>query len=123
MLAANSYPICSLILSLRVWEINMPLKFCAGATNVKLRKRPQIFRKRTQDEKGCFRNLTPVRSRISHGDRGSIENTAFAANPLLAAEKPDKRADDWRAGADPASAPLGCAVSRCEDIWSRRLCL
>ena len=63
----------------------MPLKFCAGATNVKPRKRPQIFRKRTQDEKGCFRNLTPVRSRISHGDRGSIENTAFAANPLLAA--------------------------------------
>jgi hypothetical protein len=27
-----------------------------------------------------------VRSRISPGSRGSIENTAFAANPLLAAE-------------------------------------
>ena len=26
-----------------------------------------------------------MRSRISHGDRGSIESTAFAANPLLAA--------------------------------------
>ena len=49
------------------------------------RKPPQIFRKRTQDEKGSFRNPTAVRFRISHGDRGSIESTAFAANPLLAA--------------------------------------